>query len=90
MPDTDSISDIYALDESLVLRTRTVLKSLKGEERDELQARLNGYLNAAFIASGPDEERAKDWDGKARDRGVNLLRAVEVQEVRIKGRPSTC
>lgn len=88
MSQPDTSSDAYALDESLVLRTRQILKRLRGEDRDSMQERLDRYLNAAFIASGPDEERAKSWLTTARDRAMNLLREVEVAEVATKGRPS--
>lgn len=82
------ITPDFALDESLVLRTRVILRKLAPDDRDRIQELLDKYLRAAFIATGPDPDRAGSWLSTAKSRGTDLLRAIEVAEVATKGRPS--
>lgn len=73
------IDSTFALNESLVLKIRTKLNRMPSDsvEREQLQEKLDRYLKAAFIASGPDEERAKSWHTKA----VRCEQSLEVEAV---------
>ncbi len=69
------------LNEPLIARCRGLLLRLRGDDRDSLQERLDRYLVA--VSNARDSIA---WEVTARDRQLGLLRTVEEEEGKRKGR----